>query len=233
MVRPMSSFAVLMGDLVGSERHANPKNLHAQFNAAVDRQNEALNADMVSPLTITLGDEFQGLLSSLVAAAQAARGIRFELMRKNVDCRFVIGSIDLKTQVNQERAWNMMGPGFARARERLEEKRSPSRYRFSIQHEALLETMLEASGASLTAIERGWSEAQRDDIIKLLEGASVAEVARARNVSVHNIYKVRSAGDFDLYMIQWDAIHKALTELDRRYELPGADKWCKHSFTLA
>ncbi|MCY0095643.1 SatD family protein [Hoeflea ulvae] len=233
MTHSTSSFAVLMGDLVGSERHANPKTLHAHFNAAIDRQNEVLAADMVSPLTITLGDEFQGLLSSLVAAAQAAREIRFELMRKNIDCRFVIGSIDLKTQVNHERAWNMMGPGFAAARARLSEKRSPSRYRFSIQQDALLETMLEASGASLTTIERRWSEAQREDIIKLLEGASVAEIARARNVSVHNVYKVRSAGDFDLYVIQWDAIQKALAELDRRYELPGADKWCTHSFTPA
>ena len=222
-----------MGDLVDSELHANPENLHAQFNAAIDRQNEALGADMVSPLTITLGDEFQGLLSSLVAAAQAAREIRFDLMRKNIDCRFVIGSINLKTQVNHERAWNMMGPGFSEARERLGEKRSPSRYRFSIQQDTLLETMLEASGASLSAIERGWSKVQRDDIIKLLEGASVSEVAHARNVSVHNVYKVRSAGDFELYMLQWDAIQTALTQLDHRYQLPGADKWCTHSFTPA
>lgn len=219
-----------MGDLVGSERHANPNNLHAQFNAAINRQNQALGADMVSPLTITLGDEFQGLLSSLVAAAQVAREIRFELMRENIDCRFVIGSIDLKTQINHERAWNMMGPGFASARERLGEKRSPSRYRFSIQQDELLETMLEASGASLTAIERSWSEAQRDSIIKLLGGESVAQIARARNVSVHNVYKVRRAGDFELYVIQWDAIHKVLTELDHRYEMPGAKKWGMHSF---
>lgn len=233
MVPFTPSFAVLMGDLVGSERHANPKNLHAQFNAAIDRQNEALGEDMVSPLTVTLGDEFQGLLSSLVAAAHTARAIRFELMRENIDCRFVIGSIDLKTQINHDRAWNMMGPGFAGARERLGEKRSPSRYRFSLQQDALLETLLEAGGASLTAIERRWSAVQRNDITQLLAGASVADIARARDVSLHNVYKVRSAGDFELYVIQWDAIYKALTELDHRYEMPGAEKWGTHSFTLA
>ncbi|MFD2134716.1 hypothetical protein ACFSLT_04795 [Novosphingobium resinovorum] len=74
---------------------------------------------MASPLTITLGDEFQGPFTSLVAAAQAAREIRFELLGKDIDCRFVIGSIDLRTPVNSRRAWNMMGPGFADARERL------------------------------------------------------------------------------------------------------------------
>jgi hypothetical protein len=222
-----------MGDLVGSELHADPGALHARFNAAIDYQNATLGTDMVSPLTITLGDEFQGLLGSLVAAAQAARAIRFALMRENIDCRFVIGRVDIKTPINHERAWNMMGPGFADARARLGDKRYPSRYRFSMPHEALLETMLEASGASLTAIERGWSDVQRDDIVALLGGASVAEVARTRQVSVHNVYKVRSAGDFELYVIQWAAIHKALAELDQRYDLPGADKWGTHSFTPA
>jgi hypothetical protein len=225
-----TSFAVLMGDLVGSERHADPASLHARFNIAIDRQNANLGSDMVSPLTITLGDEFQGLLSSLVAAAQVAREIRFELMRENIECRFVIGTIDLKTQINHERAWNMMGPGFADARARLDEKRSPSRYRFSFRQDALLETMLEASGASLTAIERAWSRAQRDDITNLLAGASVAEVAQARNVSAHNVYKVRSAGDFELYVTQWNAILEALAELDRRYDIPGAEKWGTRSF---
>ena len=127
MASSPSFHAVLMGDLVGSERHADPRDLHARFNAAIDRQNKALAADMASPLTITLGDEFQGLFTSLVAAAQAAREIRFELLGKDIDCRFVIGSIDLRTPVNSRRAWNMMGPGFADARERLGEKRSASR----------------------------------------------------------------------------------------------------------
>ncbi len=229
----MAILAVLMGDLVGSEGHADAQGLHAVFNAAIDRQNEARAADLASPLTITLGDEFQGLFNSLVAATQAAREIRFTLMREDIDCRFVIGSVDMKTPINQDRAWNMMGPGFASARERLGQKRAASRYRFSFPDQALLETMLDASGASLTAIERGWSQTQRDDIIHLLSGASVAEVAHMRNVGVHNVYKVRSAGNFDLYAIQWHAVHKALTELDQRLDLPGADKWYTHSFIPA
>ena len=229
----MSYYAVLMGDLVDSEGYADPEQLHAAFNAAIERQNVALAADMMSPLTITLGDEFQGLLTSLVAAAWTARQIRFDLLRQDIDCRFVIGLVDLKTPINAERAWNMMGPGFAAARERLGEKRAPSRYRFSLSQDPLLETMLEAIGASLTAIERGWSKAQREDIIHLLDGASVADVASARGVGIQNVYKVRSAGDYDLYTTQWDAVRAALIELDTRHDLPGADTWCTYSFTPA
>lgn len=229
----MPFLAVLMGDLVDSERHDDPQRLHADFNAAIDSQNALLAAAIASPLTVTLGDEFQGLLQSLVAAARAAREIRFDLMRRAVDCRFVIGLVDLKTALNRERAWNMMGPGFAAARERLGEKRSGNHYRFSVPQDALLETLLEAIGASLTAIERNWSKAQRDVVIALLEGASIAEVARARDVGIPNVYKVRSAGDYDLYTTEWNAVQQALGALDHRYGLPGADTWSTYSFTPA
>ncbi|KQO58692.1 SatD family protein [Sphingomonas sp. Leaf257] len=219
----MSFFAVLMGDLVDSEEYEDARYLHSAFNSAVERQKALLADDMASPLTITLGDEFQGLLHSLDAAAKAARNIRFDLMLHDIDCRFVIGIVDIKTPLNSERAWNMMGPGFAAARERLGEKRSPNRYRFSIPQDALLETLLEAIGGSLSAIERKWSRVQRDVIITLSEDVSVAELAQARDVGIANIYKVRSAGEYDRYMTEWDAVHTALAELDIRYGLMGAD----------
>lgn len=220
----MPCYAVLMGDLVDSEGHADPGQLHIAFNAAIERQNARLVDNVMSPLTITLGDEFQGLLTSLVAAAQAAQDVRFDLMRQDIDCRFVVGVVDLKTPINSQRAWNMMGPGFAAARERLGEKRSPSRYRFSIPQDALLETLLEAIGASLSAIERGWSAAQRDVVIALSDGASVADVAQARDVGIPNVYKVRSAGEYDRYRTEWGAVRTALAELDLRYGLGRADR---------
>ncbi len=221
----MPILAVLMGDIVGSERHRDARALHRRFNAAIDRANRTFADAIVSPLTVTLGDEFQGLLTSLVAAVEVARDIRFELLGEDIDCRFVVGKVEPETDINPERAWNMMGPGFADARARLGEKRSPNRYRFSIADDALLETMLEASGASLSAIERNWSAAQREDIARLLNGVTVAEIAEARGVGVQSIYKVRSAGDYALYTTQWNAVHRALAELDRRYDLPGAEPW--------
>lgn len=215
MVRSANTYAVLMGDLVHSERSASAEHLHKRFNAAIDRHNRLHSEALASPLTITLGDEFQGIVTSLVVAAQIARDIRLELLSDAIDCRFAVGVVTLKTPLNTERAWNMMGPGLASTRARLNEKRSTTYYRFAIPEHPVLETMLEASGASLTAIERAWTKTQRHDIQALLEGASPAEIARRRNVSVHTIYKVRSSGSFDLYLIHWHAIQEALAEIDR------------------
>jgi hypothetical protein len=208
-------YAVLMGDIVGSEQHASPDELHSRFNAAIERQNMAYAEALASPLTITLGDEFQGLTTSLVLAAQMAREVRLDLMSDKVDCRFAIGVVKLKTPLNEDRAWNMMGSGLASARERLNEKRVNTLYRFDIPEHPAMETMLEASGAALTTVERSWTETQRHDIQALLKGASPAEVARHRDVSVHSIYKVRNSGNFDLYVLLWNAIYEALAYIDK------------------
>jgi hypothetical protein len=206
--------AVLMGDIVGSERVPSVEVLHHHFNLAVDRANRQHPNTIISPLTITLGDEFQGLISSLRDAAIIAQEMRHYLLESDIECRFVVGLVDIKTTVNKERAWNMMGPGLADARERLGEKKAESLYRFSLPGHKMTEMLLEAVGVGLTSIERRWTKTQLNDIARSLEGKSAADIAKIRNVTVHSVYKAKSGGEFDFYMIQWNAILTALSDLD-------------------
>lgn len=203
-----------MGDLVQSERAPSAIDLHRHFNTAIARANQVHGATLASPLTITLGDEFQGLTKSLTVAAAIARDIRLWLLDDAIECRFVIGLIELTTPLNTSAAWNMMGPGLSTARNKLNQKRAASLYRFSLG-ELALDKNLEALGAGLTAIERRWTDQQRTDITAFLAGATPNDIAKRRNVSVHSIYKVRSAGDFDAYILQWAAINEALAAIDR------------------
>ena len=211
-------YAVVMGDLVHSERSPTPEKLHERFNNAVAAENLAQSNAVASPMTLTLGDEFQGLTRSLVKAGEIARNIRLKLMADNIECRFAIGLVELTTELNSDKAWNMMGPGLSKARTLLNEKRANSLYRFSIPLDPVIEIMLEALGAGLTRIEQGWTDQQCADITALISGMTAAELAKQRNVSVHTIYKVRSSGDFDIYLMQWQAIREALKLLDRYLE---------------
>lgn len=206
--------AIVMGDLVQSERFARMDLLHAAFNDAVQSQNRVHASALASPLTITLGDEFQGLATTLAQAVPIIRNLRFHLMADTIDCRFVVGQAEVRTEINPDRAWNMMGPGLARAREVLNEKSARTMYRFSLPGHPVLETLLDALGAGLTLIERGWTDQQRADIACLIAGQSPMDLARRRNVSVHSIYKVRSSGNFEAYMTQWGAISAALSAID-------------------
>ena len=210
------SNAILMGDLVDSERTHAPADLHRLFNAAIKAHNRAHKSALLSPLTITLGDEFQGIASSLTQAAFMARALRLALMADGIDCRFAIGQAVIATPLNPSKAWNMMGPGLAQTRRKLNDKKSGIFYRFALMEAPVMEAMLDALGAGLSMIERQWTRQQRYDIAAQLGGMRPDELARQRGVSVHTIYKVRNSGDFNTYVMQWDAIEGALRALDEQ-----------------
>src|SRR4051794_24660165 len=113
--------AVLMGDLIESEAAADVARLHMTFNRAIHHMNERTAESLVSPLTITLGDEFQGLFKTLSGGLRTMRQLRFELLAQHVPCRFALGVARLETPVATESAWNMMGPGLAQTRAKLSE----------------------------------------------------------------------------------------------------------------
>jgi SatD family (SatD) len=212
---------VVMGDLVQSERAHAPDYLHATFNEVIDAHNRLYADILASPLTITLG---QGITHRLSAAIPIIRELRVALMRKSIDCRFVIGQIELSTKLNPTKAWNMMGPGLARAREKLNEKKANTFYRFSLMKAPTCEKVLDALGFGLTAIEQNWTHQQRDDIHDLMTGRKPLELAQIRSVSVHTIYKVRASGNFDAYVAQWDAIQAALSAIDTENQTIGQEK---------
>lgn len=217
------SYAVIMGDLVGSQQAPSTQKLHVDFNQVIANANEAFQSALSSPLTITLGDEFQALTKTLVEAATIARSLRWDLLNKDINCRFVVGLTDLQTPLNSHQAWNMMGPGLAEARHKLNDKQADLYYRFSLSHKALtktfqalplIETLLDALGAGLSTLEAEWTAQQRQDIIAQMRGDSASDLAERRSVTRKNIYKVRSAGHYDTYSTQWTALLSALEAVD-------------------
>jgi|SRR5688572_11512077 len=213
-----SSHAVLMGDIVGSERASSVKAVHRAFNKAVANANE-INADHVaSPLTITLGDEFQGLLTGFTHAWDAAVALRLELLVAGIPCRFVVGAAKLETPVNTKEAWNMLGSGLSAARDKLNDKRTTSAYRFSLPDAPVEELLLDTIGDALTQIEDAWTPTQLEYYSKIRAAKrGNADVARRLGVSARSLYKVLHAGRADVHRRQLQAIRSALTQLDERY----------------
>ncbi len=214
------SYAVLMGDIVGSEGAASVAAMHRAFNRAVAGANEQHAAQIKSPLTITLGDEFQGLVRGLENAWRVASYVRLSLMRDGIGCRFVIGVVTLKTPMNTERAWNMMGPGLAAARDKLNDKKSGNAHRFSFPDDPAIELLTDAVGDSLTQIEMGWTERQKAYLLRSrLSGQAPAKIAKSEKVSLRAVYKVLQAAQLDFHDRQSAALSMALAIQDRRYGL--------------
>lgn len=209
----------VMGDIIGSESAASSARLYTIFNAAIDEANTRFATTLASPLTITLGDEFQGLAGGLAAGFAIATYLRYVLLAQDVACRFALGVTRIETPVSSARAWNLMGPGLAQTRAKLEDKRRPHAYRFHLPNEPLYETLLEAVGLALTLIERDWTERQREIATSLLKAqdASTETLARREGVTRRNINKIRAAARLDVHDAEWQAMQTALEGLDQRY----------------
>lgn len=206
-----------MGDLIGSEKAASANAVHRAFNKAIDTANRSHAARVASPLTITLGDEFQGLLHGLADAWDVAMELRLRLLVAKVPCRFVIGTTKLDTPLNKKRAWNMMGRGLSAARAKLNDKRTVNAYRFSLPREPIVESLLDAVGDSLTRTELEWTPTQLQYYSTVRESKRTnAGTAEKLGVTTRSLYKVLRAARAEFHRSQCAALRNALSELDRR-----------------
>jgi hypothetical protein len=219
-----STFAVVMGDIVDSEKASSSRTLSRKFNSAITIANSKFEDSLASPLTITLGDEFQGLSRSATRGFEIITNLRFELLRKKVSCRFVLGIVDLKTEVNSDKAWNMMGAGFAQARKRLNEKSDPNAYRFSIDNgstekESPTQRLLNAVGISLTMVEGQWTETQQRYIQLRQSNNSAEQIAKRLMIGPRSYYKVLEAAKWHYHTEQREAILYALAVIDQELKM--------------
>jgi hypothetical protein len=108
--------ATLIGDVVGSRDAPARHRLHDRLAAALDAVN-AVGAP-VTPLRITVGDEFQGCFASLGEALRAARELRL-LLLPDIDIRCGLGWGPVQVLGDEPRVED--GPGWWAARDAIEE----------------------------------------------------------------------------------------------------------------
>ena len=217
MSRKPLALAVVMGDIVASEAAASVKAMHQAFNKAVVAANRKYTP--LSPLTITLGDEFQGMASTMAIAWEIVASLRLRLLLDGLQCRFVVGVARIETPLNTERAWNMMGPGLAEARERLNQKQAENAYRFSLPEDHLLQSLLDAVGDGITQTEAGWTATQLEYYTASRSGRTNAKIATTLGISERGFYKVLRAAHADFHNRQSIVIAEAMAALDKRHGL--------------
>ncbi len=75
-------YSILMGDIVASRKAQSDILLYKIFNNIIVKTNKKFTDLIISPLTITLGDEFQGLTKNLKDSFKIANFLRTELLKK-------------------------------------------------------------------------------------------------------------------------------------------------------
>ncbi|MEQ8715405.1 MAG: SatD family protein [Cyclobacteriaceae bacterium] len=129
----MKNQYILMGDVVDSESQVSKTKLVEALNKQVTHVNQKFKETILSPLTITLGDEFQGVLADPVSLCNALFELEESALTNPVSYTLrysaYLGPID--TALNNEAAHGMYGKGLTVARKRLEAMKT-QKVRFSV-----------------------------------------------------------------------------------------------------
>jgi len=129
------SHLILMADMIDS-RNQDQGIAMEYFNSIIKFVNSKHYEGILSPLTITLGDEFQGIVRNIKSAIDILFEIEESLIHSGAKfkLRYVLVEGKIDTPINREIAYGMMGDGLTTAREQLAKlKHGKSRFNFFLK----------------------------------------------------------------------------------------------------
>lgn len=208
----MSNSLVLIGDIENSQTLDSARREEVQELLQQVLQDIGTEEDgLISPPTITLGDEFQAVYKNADSLLQHTWKIMSEL--HPVVLRFSIGIGSISTPINREQAIGMDGPAFYIARNGIDLlKESKFMYHLSIADSAGNNSLLNLINGSLHLISRemrSWKKTRFTILYLLDRGISFKEIAEYLDISESAVYKNRDGGSLDVIL----NLKKSITEL--------------------
>ena len=111
-------YTAIIGDIKGSKKLNNRKEVQRKLSKILGEINSKYESDIASTFSITLGDEFQGLLRSPRYTLEIVKYIQTKMYP--VIFRIGIGLGDISTDINPGSALGADGPAYYAAREMVD-----------------------------------------------------------------------------------------------------------------
>ena len=203
---------ILMGDIIHSSQY-DARPLRREFLRLIDSCNKALEERILSPYTVTLGDEFQGVALSLDAAIEAIFLLEESAFEEALafKVRYVLVHGQIDTPVNRLKAHNMMGLGLTKARKILTDKRKGRpRFRFDLG-DAYLTNQLGRLFVVVDGLRARWNAADAGLIADMLRNTNNEEVGAQHGKDRTQIWRRRK----NLLIEEYRAVRDAITDLAR------------------
>lgn len=209
-------YAVLIGDFIQSKQLENRGEVQRNLGALFDELNkERQELGLVSPLTITLGDEFQAVFSNVARLWECI--LRIEAAMEPVAIRFAIGSGSISTDIQHDTALGMDGPAFYTARLAMEQlKKSDARYRVGGlgSEEEFINAALE-----LIAHNRAkWRTPRVVTLANILQGKTVKEISQVTRSTEQAVYRNIRDGELDAIINIFAGITERMANMLNRTE---------------
>lgn len=173
-------FIVVIGDVISSriveKRNDLQNKLRDIFN---DLNNSAYTNHLVSPYTITLGDEFQAVYQKADHLFLDSIRILEKTLPQKI--RFSFGIGDISTNINREQSIGMDGSAFYYAREGISNlKDQRGNYKFNIYglDDPELEKLLNNVLYIFSNLLEGWNKNRYFILRSTMEGKAVKDIAK-------------------------------------------------------
>lgn len=184
-------YCAIIGDINNSRQLERRGSIQVRFKRAIRTINTEFESEIASPFMITLGDEFQGLLSSPVRSYRLAR--RLQDLMEPVPFAFGIGIGNLETPLNRREPLGMDGPCFHNARKALllaKKNKNEIRYQFD-------DPAGELVNAIVISLDKQWqqlSENQREILKRRKEGMTQLAIAKKLHITKQAVSKSAKTG---------------------------------------
>jgi hypothetical protein len=212
---------VLIGDIIASRKIGDRASVQKKLNAAI-RQMNRKNSNLLSPYTITLGDEFQAVYARADHIFADLMNILLALYPEQVRFSIGIGSID--TPINKQQAIGMDGPAFYMARQGIEQLKS-SGYLFITN--GLLAEQQDIVNNSLFLVSHHvskWKQSRLKVFQLLQQGLSVAAMTKNLDLSDKAIYKTIDQGELKVVHQLFLDIEQIINASTTQHNLPKTSR---------
>ncbi|PWH86284.1 SatD family protein [Brumimicrobium oceani] len=185
------NYPILMADIVES-RKKDSTLLMSNFKTLVDKINNQWKNQLTSPLTITLGDEFQGIINTMGNAIEIIFQIEEEIIQNEwgFKLRFVLNYGEIETPINKKNAYEMLGDGLTESREKLNQSKSnKNRFIIMLNNNLKAQQILSDLFLIYQFYIDSWKINDYYIVKEFLLNKSYQEVAEALNLNVSSAWR--------------------------------------------
>lgn len=212
---------VIIGDIKESKKITGRKEIQHQLNRALEEINIKYKELILTKFIITLGDEFQGVLSEGKDLMDILFFIEKEMYP--VRLRFGIGIGRLSTDINNEYSIGADGPGYYKARDAVDflkqgEKQNQS---YPADTKVILEAdnnnmqiMIDTVFMLMTVLKNTWTDKQREAVWDMLMyNDNQSESARRQGISQATLQRHLSKGNFYAFKEATGVLNKVFAQI--------------------
>ena len=213
--RPTSGgdYVALIGDVRRSRKVEERASLQTVMESALKKMNTRFRTELAAGFVLTLGDEFQGLLSDPGSIVRVL--VALEELLDGAELRYGVGLGTVSTEL-QEVALRIDGPCFHRARAALASGKRDDRW-VTVNGFGADDAVLNGVFQLMGDIRWNWTDTQRKTVELMRRAGTQKEVAQKRGVSISAVSKTLKSASYEPLV----AAEASVATIIKRYSIGG------------